>query len=548
MDRAADYDSYRGATGAVDAASAGSPPTSSSSASGPEISRDYFSKEIDILAPSTDEGRRLYNYIAENSYGCSPPSRLRKRIDWDDELTQCLVTGTVLVVQAIAAQTFAAWRRIRDDRRQLRRPVEAGAVAALIAAEEQVAPLEQQLVQPGDPPGQFGVIVNAAFWETYNAIILHQADGSVVRIPEDDYDQTDQGKCLIPKDNLLCSSPSCNGKDGVCASGSIWAGCECLDPDCPDDEFIGDCINCGGDLGLGNCKGPYSKGCACYVPVPKSPPQFSDAQLSSLQQAAMKAVGPGCTHDELRRRFRPRQFKSRDASNGTVQMDGSLWKQYAEITLSLPDTTSTDYIRRLVADWCSKQPLTGHEKSLNVSVGDLPIGSSPIPGLWQDMYGGWEYEFYWQGDSGNCTGSIDCNSVYYNAVESSKDCVPGDDQMATDGEMDLNCGTASYSIYPAKTTIAPDPTSTSTSSSSTTTTDPSPAPSCPAQPPFPSVPDENCDWWTATQCPTVCPDGKYNGDGACSNMGPDFGWYCTCDEDPCAHLACANPDQKPSGC
>lgn len=122
----------------------------------------------------------------------------------------------------------------------------------------------RQVAQYQDPLGlndeDWRALQVGVYWEVYNREVARQHDGQVVRVQEQDRDNSEQKFCP-PKELLRCSADACKGKDGKCADDALWfKNCDCEDDNtgCPKVEDMPLCDNCGGDKGGQQCKGVKS--------------------------------------------------------------------------------------------------------------------------------------------------------------------------------------------------------------------------------------------------------------------------------------------------
>lgn len=99
-------------------------------------------------------------------------------------------------------------------------------------------------------PANFVMLADAAFYLVYAKLVLQETIGASTIIPSDDLDSN--RRC--GKTQTVCSDPLCKGVNGVCTQGD-QAGCICNAAECPPDDRLPSCSNCGGDDGSTNCIG-----------------------------------------------------------------------------------------------------------------------------------------------------------------------------------------------------------------------------------------------------------------------------------------------------
>lgn len=215
-------------------------------------------KNFTINAPQ-ELAQRTDDLAGQPSGGCPAPRikralaalRLGKRDDLDPELVACLLVLTVELVRNMVTGPLAQWVRVNLNNRNVA-PAGAGAAVVLAEAENQLAPLQQQVDLPQQ---QWQAIRNMAYWEAFNRLVRLRQDGQVVKISEDDINL----QYCPPKKNLDCANQSCKGSNGKCADSPL-EGCDC---GAGDDEDNGSCDakvqtacdNCGGDDGKSRCRG-----------------------------------------------------------------------------------------------------------------------------------------------------------------------------------------------------------------------------------------------------------------------------------------------------
>ncbi|KAL9616507.1 MAG: hypothetical protein Q9160_008623 [Pyrenula sp. 1 TL-2023] len=104
-------------------------------------------------------------------------SRFNKRLDGpiDAELAGCLIVLTVTLVRNMVAGPLAEWVRFNRNNRQIA-PAGAGAAVILADVNNQVAPLQAEVGLADD---QWRAVQQAAFWESYNRLVLRQREGAL---------------------------------------------------------------------------------------------------------------------------------------------------------------------------------------------------------------------------------------------------------------------------------------------------------------------------------------------------------------------------------
>ncbi|KAL9110727.1 MAG: hypothetical protein Q9227_004719 [Pyrenula ochraceoflavens] len=160
-----------------------------------------------------------------------------------------------------------------------------------------------------------------------------------------------------------------------------------------------------------------------------------------------------------------------------------------------PKSTYVDhyFYEQLVQDACSKYPgdiPESFDKTLSVV--------NAAEGLEYPQYNNWLFEMKWEDKPGVCPDELTCFTIFYDSFMGSDKCM-AEGNMATEGSLDLSCGTASYTIT-VKDSASPT-TTTSTTSPST----PSPCPE-----PYNSgmSTDQLRTWWDNNHCDKSCPDGS----------------------------------------
>lgn len=271
--------------------------------------------------------------------GCQRPHAIRSSIsqkrDLTDDAIRCIVQAAVSLLFAMRDGPVAELAGGNDPGHALMRPADPGGLQALNQIEQQVAPLQRQV---GFAAGEFAVVVRRAYWLAYDQQVGNHVLGTDTRIKKQDMDTSDQGACPT-KEYLKCSNQVCKGTNGRCGDGD-FKNCECSDDEnqgnCPSDDLIPECENCGGDAGGQKCVGGggIKAGCNCWNdnnPEPfqafDSEQEFTAAQdnLMNLPDAPIDPDDtPECGDKELRKR---------DGSTGTdLPVETKLFTKYATTT------------------------------------------------------------------------------------------------------------------------------------------------------------------------------------------------------------------------
>jgi hypothetical protein len=153
----------------------------------------------------------------------------------------CLVSTSNAILENVVKGPAADFVNIQGAVAPIPRDPEA--VRALIRFLSVGIPRGAQLLMTGE---EFEPVVRVVFWMVYLASL-----GQSIRL--ENRIAASQVNKACPTMRTKCRDNECKGKDMICTVGT-QKGCPCNE-DCPPEELMPSCPNCGGNNGQNKCKG-----------------------------------------------------------------------------------------------------------------------------------------------------------------------------------------------------------------------------------------------------------------------------------------------------